>query len=64
MYFTGLTSCSDITGIKYSTIMTRLKTKKTSRVFKNFSNFQYVTKNEINSNINYIKSKNDLDNLK
>lgn len=65
IYFTGITSCSNITGISYGTIMNRLRgCYDNSRVFKEFSNFEYLTENEIkiieNSNIKYIKSREDL----
>ena len=62
IYFTGITSCSSITGISYGTIMNRLKGCYNSRVFKEFSNFKYLTENEMidSSNIKYVKSKEDL----
>ena len=61
IYFTGITSCSNITGISYGTIINRLsRGYDNNRVFKEFSNFKYLTENEIGNNITYIKSKEDL----
>lgn len=63
IYFTGITSCSNITGISYGTIMFRLKrNNNNSRVSKEFSNFRYLTDDEMinKNNIKYIRSKEDL----
>jgi hypothetical protein len=63
IYFTGITSCSNITGISYETIMFRLKrNNNNSRVSKEFSNFRYLTDDEMinKNNIKYIRSKEDL----